>query len=126
DIVPWCVDRVIPLQVSDFDRDSTGGPSGDPSELYLDAHDQAIVGVIDLRGNSADRSIDNAIHPPQKAGVIEIQVKRRLPGVDSLEHSNVLIVDGSRADSPLLEGLFDLRRKSHHSLNLLALQISSG
>src|SRR4030095_7115877 len=82
------IDRDIRLHVRQFHGDLTVGPLQNPAEWYLDAGDNAIVRIIDLGRNAADRSIDETHHPHQQAGIIEIQIKRKLPRVGSLEHSD--------------------------------------
>ena len=55
-----------------------------------------------------EHQVDAVISVYQHAGFVEIQVYGRLPGVGSLDNSDLAIVDGRRADSPLGKRLLDL------------------
>src|SRR5438876_3329795 len=120
------VDRDVWLHLAKLSSGLPVRPGRSPAKGYLDSRDLAIVTVVSLRGNAAGRRIDKADQPHQQTGFVEIEIYGRLPGVDSLDNSDLAIVDGSRADPPLGKRLFDLCWKRQKRIDSSAYQITSG
>src|SRR2546427_367988 len=120
-----CIYCDVQLYLGQFRSGLSVCPGRGPFEGYLDAGDVAVIRIVDLRGDTADRSIHEAHQANQKTGLIEIQIHGGLPRVRPLEHLDVTIIDGSRSHPPLIERLFKLRGKQQHRFNLRALQIPS-
>src|SRR5438105_2996460 len=115
-----CIYCDVQLYLGQFRGGLPIRPGRGPFEGDLHTGDITVIRVVDLRGDAADRSIDEAHQANQKAGLIEIQIHGRLPRVRSLKHLDVTIIDGSRSDSPLIECWFESCRKQHHRLELRA------
>src|SRR6185503_4100793 len=60
-------DTDVGLHLAQLDRRSAVGPGDDAAERHLDPGDVAVVGIVDLRRNDADRRIDEAHLPDQQS-----------------------------------------------------------
>ena len=121
--------RTSPASIVTFGRTCVNSKLSRPSshvmrelERHLHAGDVAVVRVVGLHGDLADRRIRVAHRPRQQPGLlIEVQRDDDAVGGVALHDVDVLVVDRRRrADAPPRRDLLDLRREQQHRVDLRA------
>src|SRR5207237_1886889 len=92
----------------------TIGPGHNRPERHFDSRHLAIIGIVHLNRNGADRSVGIAQLSDQKSGfIIEEQFDAGSAGSSSLYDRDLLVFDRSnrKTRAPVREGLFDCSRE---------------
>ena len=117
----------IRLHLAQLDRRSAVRPGDNSAERYFDTADSPVVRIVNLRGNDADRGVDEMDLPHEKARLtVKVQLGAGVTPGRILDHFNRAIVDADgREARPPLELLFDPRGKQQRGIHLGAFEISS-
>src|SRR5262249_23711097 len=121
------VNRNIRLDVGEFVNGAAVEPRDGPTKWHSDSADGAIVRIIKLRDEAADRRVAEEYEPREQAGFrVEAQCCRAAAGRRSLDGKDLAVVNRHRrTNSPVGERLLDPRGKQQLHLQPSAFQFLS-
>ena len=123
---PRGIDGDVGLHVGQLDGRLHVGLARRPGERHLDAGHLAVVGVVDLRRDGAERGHVPPHQPDEQPRLVEVQVHGRLSLIPALHDVDEAPVDGGAAHLPLAEELPDARRERDHRFDPGELQVALG